>query len=144
MNSVDSGPGSRTENTAGLTQDALAFVAERHLASLTTLRADGTPHSVAIAFTYDADAGIARVITSGDSIKARNAARRGYATLTQVDGPRWLTLEGPARVCDDADAVRDAERRYVDRYRPPRVNPKRVVIEVTVTRAMGSVQQRSH
>lgn len=121
-----------------LNADALAFVTDRHLATLSTLRADGTPHTVAIAFTYDPATGLARVITSGDSQKARNAGRGGYAALTQVDGARWLTLEGPARVLTDAESVRDAEARYAVRYKPPRENPKRVVIEVTVTRVLGS------
>lgn len=125
-----------------LTSPALEFLTERHLATLSTLRADGTPHTVAIAFTYDSTTGIARVITSGDSQKARNAARGGYAALTQVDGARWLTIEGPARVLTDPPAVRDAEERYAVRYRPPRENPKRVVIEIEVTRVMGSSAMR--
>ncbi len=32
---------------------ALEFLTERHLASLTTLRADGSPHVVPVGFTYD-------------------------------------------------------------------------------------------
>ncbi|NMD54189.1 MULTISPECIES: PPOX class F420-dependent oxidoreductase [Tsukamurella] len=126
-----------------LNSDALAFVTERHLATLSTLRADGTPHTVAIAFTYDPATGLARVITSGDSQKARNAGRGGYAALTQVDGARWLTLEGPARVLTDGESVRDAEARYAVRYRQPRENPKRVVIEIDVTRVLGSSTLRS-
>ncbi|SHT34825.1 Uncharacterised protein [Mycobacteroides abscessus subsp. abscessus] len=38
----------------------------------------------------------------------------------------------------DKDAVRDAELRYAQRYRTPRVNPKRVVIEVKIERVLGS------
>lgn len=121
-----------------LNPDALAFVTDRYLATLSTLRADGTPHTVAIAFTYDPATGLARVITSGDSQKARNAGRGGYAALTQVDGARWLTLEGPARVLTDAESVHDAEARYAVRYKPPRENPKRVVIEIDVARILGS------
>ena len=34
--------------------------------------------------------------------------------------------------------VTDAEQRYAARYRIPRPNPQRVVIEVTVTRVLGS------
>ncbi|MCA4993291.1 PPOX class F420-dependent oxidoreductase [Tsukamurella tyrosinosolvens] len=126
-----------------LNPDALAFVTDRHLATLSTVRADGTPHTVAIAFTYDPATGLARVITSGDSQKARNAGRGGYAALTQVDGARWLTLEGPARVLADTDSVRDAEARYAVRYRQPRENPKRVVIEIDVTRVLGSSTLRA-
>ena len=53
----------------------LAFLTERHLATLTTLRADGSPHVVPVGFTYDPETRTARVITSGDSVKARNADR---------------------------------------------------------------------
>lgn len=124
--------------TADLSASALDFLAERHLASLTTLRSDGTPHSVAVGFTYDPDAGLARVITVDGSQKVRNVSRAGYAALTHVDGPRWLTLEGPAEVRRERDRVADAEARYADRYREPKVNPRRVVIEVRVERVMGS------
>ena len=37
-----------------------------------------------------------------------------------------------------ADDVRDAELRYAQRYRTPRVNPRRVVIEVRIERVLGS------
>ncbi len=121
-----------------LTPAAFDFAAERHLATLTTLRADGTPHVVAVGFTLDAEAGVARVITHGASQKARNAALSGYAALSQVDGARWLTVEGPARVVTDPASVVDAERRYARRYKEPRPNPHRVVIEVTVTRVLAS------
>jgi F420H(2)-dependent biliverdin reductase len=33
----------------------------------------------------------------------------------------------------------EAERRYAERYRPPRPNPDRVVIEITVTGLLGSL-----
>jgi PPOX class probable F420-dependent enzyme len=121
-----------------LTSDALAFLTERHLAMMTTLRADNSPHVVAVGFTFDPATHIARVITSGGSQKAVNAQRGGVAVLSQVDGARWLSLEGKSRVNTDADAVRDAERRYAQRYRTPRENPKRVVIEVQIQRVLGS------
>ena len=57
--------------------DVLAFLTERHLATLTTLRADGSPHVVPVGFTYDPETRLVRVITSGDSVKARNADRAG-------------------------------------------------------------------
>ena len=58
--------------------------------------------------------------------------------LSQVDGARWLSLEGRAAVLTDAHSVRDAELRYAQRYRTPRVNPRRVVIEVHIERVLGS------
>lgn len=122
---------------------ALEFLSEYHLATLTTLRAGGTPHVVAVGFTWDTDTGLARVITFEGSQKTRNVERGGYAAVSQVDGGRWLTLEGPARVARDRDAVTEGERRYAARYREPRPNPQRVVIEIAVERVMGSVVDRS-
>lgn len=124
--------------TTKLTNDALAFLTERHLAMLATLRSDNSPHVVAVGFTFDPTTHIARVITTGGSQKAVNADQRGVAVLSQVDGARWLSLEGKATVNGDLDAVRDAELRYAQRYRTPRENPKRVVIEVRVQRVLGS------
>jgi PPOX class probable F420-dependent enzyme len=124
--------------TTRLTNDALAFLTERHLAMLTTLRADGSPHVVAVGFTFDPKTHIARVITSGGAQKAVNAERGGVAVFSQVDGARWLSLEGRATVLTDAESVRDAELRYAQRYRTPRVNPRRVVIEAHIERVLGS------
>jgi PPOX class probable F420-dependent enzyme len=122
-----------------LSAEALTFLTERHLATLTTIQADGSPHVVPVGFTYEPATRLARVITSGDAVKARNAGRHGaVAALCQVDRARWLTLSGPMHVETAADAVADAERRYADRYRPPRVNPKRVVLVMEVERILGS------
>ncbi|QJY44658.1 pyridoxamine 5'-phosphate oxidase family protein [Pseudonocardia broussonetiae] len=113
------------------------FWTERHLCTLVTLRADGSPHVVPVGVTLDVEAGIARVICRGGSAKARNAAERGTAIVSQVDGGRWSTLEGTAVVRTDRESVGDAERRYAQRYRVPRENPERVVIEIAVSRVMG-------
>jgi PPOX class probable F420-dependent enzyme len=115
------------------------FLAERHLATLTTLRADGSPHVVPVGVTFDPDTRTARVITSGRSAKARHV-RQGQirVAVCQVDGRRWVTLEGTAVVRDDAASVAEAETRYAVRYRQPRENPERVVIEISVDRILGS------
>ncbi|HYN29895.1 MAG TPA: TIGR03618 family F420-dependent PPOX class oxidoreductase [Dermatophilaceae bacterium] len=131
----------RVALSVALSAAASAFVSERHLATLSTLRADGSPHVVPVGFTWDAEAGVARVIASRSSVKVRNAARGGRAVLCQVDGRRWLALEGVTRVREDPASVRDAEDRYAVRYRPPRPNPQRVVVEVVVDRVLGSVQR---
>jgi PPOX class probable F420-dependent enzyme len=125
-------------STARLTGDAITFLTERHLAMLTTLRRDNSPHVVAVGFTFDPTTNIARVITSDGTQKALNAERGQVGVLSQVDGARWLSLEGRASVNRDPDAVRDAEQRYSRRYRIPRENPKRVVIEVQIERILGS------
>ena len=119
--------------------DVIDFLTERHLATLTTLRRDGSPHVVPVGFTYEPQARIARVITSGDSVKAGNAARAGaFGALCQVDRGRWITLSGALRVDTDPAAVADAVRRYAQRYRQPRENPKRVVLIMEVTGLLGS------
>ncbi len=117
----------------------LDFLRERHLATLTTLRADGSPHVVAVGFTWDGDAGLARVITFAPSRKARNvaAAPGARAAVCQVDGRRWLTLEGPATVTAERSAVAEGVRRYAERYRPPKERSDRVVIEIAVDRVLS-------
>lgn len=118
---------------------ALTFLTERHLATLTTLRPDGSPHVVAVGFTWDNDAGVVRVITWETSKKARNLAERPgtRAAVCQVAGGRWLTLEGPATVTTDPVRCRDAERRYAERYREPKRREDRAVIEIEVDRILG-------
>jgi len=115
------------------------FWVERHLCTLTTLRADGSPHVVPVGATLDADAGLLRVTASRGSAKVRHVLAGGdRVAICQVDGARWSTVEGRAAVRDDLESVAEAERRYAERYRRPRPNPERVVIEVTITRVLGS------
>ncbi len=117
----------------------LDFLTERHLATLTTLHEDGSPHVVPVGVTFDAETRTARVITSGSSAKARHVrAGQHRVAICQVDGRRWLTLEGTAAVRDDAGSVADAVARYARRYRQPRENPARVVIEISVDRILGN------
>jgi PPOX class probable F420-dependent enzyme len=120
-----------------LPRPVLDFLAERHLATLTTLRTDGSPHVVAVGFTWDPEAHLVRVITSDGSVKVRNAERGGRAAVCQFDGRRWLTLEGTASVSRDPADVAEAVRRYAERYRPPRENPHRVVVRLAVDRVLG-------
>jgi F420H(2)-dependent biliverdin reductase len=125
--------------TADLTEPELEFLGERHLASLTTLRADGSPHVVAIAFSYDQTAGLVRIISSDDTQKVRNIERDPRAVVSQVDGRRWLTLEGVARVMRDGESVRLAVNAFEARYRPVRQNPRRIAIEIQIQRVVGRV-----
>ena len=122
---------------AELTPASIAFLAERHLATFTTLRRNGSPHAVPVGFTWDDEARVARVISSRGSAKVVQARAGRRASLTQVDGRRWLTLEGSTRVLEDAASVRDAEQRYAVRYRQPRPNPERVVVVLDVDRVLG-------
>ncbi|GAB4085119.1 TIGR03618 family F420-dependent PPOX class oxidoreductase [Myceligenerans cantabricum] len=126
-----------------LNPEQLVFVTERHLATLTTLRADGTPHVVPVAFTWDPDAGVVRITASRGSVKARNA--RGHApgaapraAVCQVDGGRWITLEGTVEVREDPDEIAAAVERYGKRYRVLGANPDRIVLRLTPDRVMAS------
>lgn len=123
-----------------LSDDALAFVRHRHLATLSTLHPDGSIHVVAVGFTYRD--GIARVITSGDSRKVANVLADGRASIAQVDGPRWLTLQGTATIARSPEEVQLGVDLYAERYRQPRVNPLRVVIVLEVERVLGSSGMR--
>jgi len=114
------------------------FWAERHLCTVSTIRRDGTVHSVPVGATYDPATGTARIITSGRSQKVRNIGHNAQIAICQIDGRRWSTLEGHATILTDAESVRDAEERYARRYKQPRPNPERVVIMVTVTRMLGT------
>ncbi|MET7330852.1 TIGR03618 family F420-dependent PPOX class oxidoreductase [Nonomuraea sp. NPDC005650] len=117
-----------------------AFWQERHLCTLSTTRPDGPPHVVPVGATLDLATGIARVITSGTSVKARLIGADGaLVALCQVDGRRWSTLEGRAVLRTEPEQVTDAEQRYAVRFKPPRPNPSRVVVEIQVTRVLGNV-----
>jgi F420H(2)-dependent biliverdin reductase len=117
--------------------EMLSFLTERHLATLTTLRADGSPHVVPVGFSFDREAGLVRIITFARSVKARNAARLSRAAVSQVDGGRWATLEGVSRLVDDPRSVALAVAGYAARYRQPGERADRVAIEIVVDKVMG-------
>lgn len=123
-----------------LSDDALAFVKERHLATLSTLSPDGSIHVVAVGFSYRD--GIARVITSGESRKVANLLADGRASISQVDSVRWLTLQGTATIERSPEEVQLGVDLYAERYRQPRVNPLRVVIALEVQKVLGSSGMR--
>ena len=108
--------------------DVEAFLQERHLATLTTLRPDGTPHVVAVGFTWDRERALVRVITNGTSRKVVHVrAGSPRAVVAQVDRARWLSLEGVPVVSDEPERVDEAVRRYALRYRQPAGNPRREI-----------------
>ncbi|KQV25873.1 pyridoxamine 5'-phosphate oxidase family protein [Yonghaparkia sp. Root332] len=123
-----------------LTDAGLAFVTERHLGTLATVDRDARTHAVPVGFTY-LD-GVVRVIGSRGSQKFVNARRSGRASVSSVDGARWISFEGPVRVLTDAESVARAVELYAARYRQPRPNPERAVLELTVERVLGSSGMR--
>lgn len=119
--------------------DVLTFLSEYHLATLTIVKGDGTPHVTAVGFTYQPETTTARVITWSDSWKAKHIARLGRApaAICTVDGGRWLTFSGTATVTNEAFAVAEGVRRYADRYRQPKERDDRVVVELSVDKIVG-------
>ena len=101
------------------------------------MRADGSPHVVPVGFGYDAEARIVRIISFAGSQKVVNALRGGRAAVSQVDGGRWLTLEGTVTATDDAERVAAAVAAYAARYREPSERTDRVAIEINVDRILG-------
>lgn len=127
-----------------LTPEQHVFVTERHLATLTTLRADGSPHVVPVGFTWDPEEGVLRITTRDGSTKVRNVERGAGRTtgarvaVCQVEGGRWLTFEGTMVVSRDPDEIADAMRRYAVRFRHLEPDPRRIVLRLAVDRVLGS------
>ena len=116
----------------------LEFWTERHLCTLTTLRADGRPHVIPVGVALDVEESCAWVITNGTSRKAHQAAADPRVAACQVDGARWSTIEGTARVLTDEASVQRAVDRYAARYRTPKPNPLRVALRIEVDRFLVS------
>ena len=124
-----------------LTTEMKQFVTERHLASLTLVTPEGRPHVTRVGFTWDEDQKLVRVITWAGSMKSKILTRAGTplrAAVSQVDGGRWITLEGKAIVTDDMERCLEGTRRYAQRYSEPKDRgDDRRVIELSVERIMG-------
>ena len=127
---------------AEIDETAAEFLRERHLASLTIVETDGRPHVTPVGFTWDEVSGLVRIITRATSHKARLLERTPglVAAVCQVDGARWLTLEGRAVVSADPRRCATGVEMYTRRYRSPaELGPDRRVIEINVSRWMGRV-----
>jgi PPOX class probable F420-dependent enzyme len=127
--------------TTRITDEALGFVDDRHLAILSTMSRTGSIHAVAVGFTLHE--GVVRIITTDGSQKVRNVERDPRATVAQVDGPRWISFVGTAVIEREREAITLAENLYAARYRQPRPNPARVVIRLTVDQVLGSSGMRA-
>ena len=126
-------------NPQNLSQEVLSFLDERHLASLTLLRPDGSPHVTAVGFTWDQDSQLVRVITWAGSMKSKVLEQQpnSRAVVCQIDGGRWLSLEGTAVVTSDEARCKEGTERYANRYRIPQDRQDRTVIEISVDQILG-------
>ena len=95
-----------------------AFVAaEPRPAVLATTRADGRPHAAPV--WVDLDEGAVWFNTGAETVKGRNLARSGVATLcVQDDRPpfSFVVIEGTVELIDDVDLVRRWAARLGGRY----------------------------
>ena len=125
-----------------LPPEALEFLGERHLATLSIPRQGRSPHVTPVGFTWDDNTATARVITFADAQKVKlvQKAEPAMVSLCQVDGGRWLALEGQAQVHSDQERCSEGVRRYAERYRPPKERgATRRVIEISVQRVSGRI-----
>jgi len=123
-----------------LTETMERFLAGNHVATLITLRRDGSPHAAPVRFTWDSSAGLVRVMTTASRRKARNVAAGpgSRAAVCQVAGFQWVTLEGSAVLSHDPARVAEGVHRYRQRYSSPPPNPPGlVVIEIAVDRVLS-------
>ena len=75
--------------------------------------------------------------TASDRTTPRKVPTTQRAAVCQVDGGRWLSLEGPVGLVTDPDGVRAGVEGYAARYRQPKERNDRVVIEIAVERILG-------
>ncbi len=87
------------------------------LATLGTVRTDGSPHLVPVKAMRDGARFL--VLTRGETLKVRNVAATGRASLSEHTSTVWATVEGPARVSDDRELFAHARAAYLRRYGRP-------------------------
>jgi len=96
----------------------MAFlVAAARPAVLATTRADGRPHAAPV--WIDVDQGAVWFNTGAETVKGRNLARSGVATIcVQDDRPpfSFVVVEGTVELIDDLDLVRAWAARLGGRY----------------------------
>ena len=120
-----------------------AFIREPRVAVLSTVDAKGRAHAVPVWFLWRD--GAFRIITDRGSQKHRNAVRTGRAALSIVDGPKYVTAEGPVTVLDPItldDRLElhvhfrgeDAARKVVENNRHEHM----VILQITPERWLGS------
>lgn len=133
----------QTIDLAAVSSDAQSFLQEFLVGLLTTTRPNGHLHVAAVGFTYDLDLRQAWLIAPRSSVKVRNIAAGSRAVVAQVDGSRWLSLEGRARVVDSPEGVAEAHRRYRLRYPGHgEPDPNRVGIVIDVESMVGIAMRR--
>jgi PPOX class probable F420-dependent enzyme len=122
-----------------LSEQQESFLREAHLAVVTTLRADGSPHSTVV--WIDGDAGDALFNTARGRAKERHLLGDPRVSVTVVDGSdfhRWLTVEGRATLVDEGapEHIDALAVRYMgpEAQRISSLGERRVIVRVPADR----------
>jgi F420H(2)-dependent biliverdin reductase len=124
-------------------ESVLAFLQQRCFASLTTTRPDGRLHAALVGFTYVPETAEAFLILRGTGVKQANlraADGPSPVVICQVDGGKWVSLEGTLTVHDTDEMRSTALAHYRQRYGDGvAADPTRLAGVLQVTRMYGFV-----
>jgi len=129
---------------ARLSDAQRAFVQDNpFVGTVTTLRADGSPHSTVVWVDTDGD-DVVRFNTPAGSLKQRHLTRDPRLSLVVIDPQemyRWVGVTGTAAITEEgADAHIDAlAKTYLgaDTYPFRRPGEQRLTVRVTIDRVDG-------
>jgi PPOX class probable F420-dependent enzyme len=125
------------------------FLKDNHLAVMTTLRPDGSPHSVMVGVGL-VDG---RLWSSGtqDRVRTKHLRKDNRATLLLLnrDNPwSWISIDSHVTILDGPDAVDRNQALYevitggppenLEEYRQAMVDERRLIHEFSIDRTYGS------
>jgi PPOX class probable F420-dependent enzyme len=125
------------------------FLKDNHLAVMTTLRPDGSPHSVMVGVGL-VDG---RLWSSGtqDRVRTKHLRKDNRASLLLLnrDNPwSWISIDSHVTVLDGPDAVDRNQALYevitggppenLEEYRQAMVDERRLIYEFSIDRTYGS------
>ena len=128
---------------ARLSDAQRAFIQDNpFVGTVTTLRADGSPHSTVVWVDTDGDA--VRFNTARHRVKAKHVLRDARVSVTVIDPQdqfRWVGVTGTAELIDEgADAHIDTlAKKYLgaDSYPFRNAEEQRVTVRITVDKVDG-------
>jgi len=128
---------------AQLSEAQRAFVQDNpFVGTVTTLRADGSPHSTVVWVDTDGDA--VRFNTARGRAKERHILRDPRVSVAVVDPHdafRWVAVTGTAELVDDGadDHIDRLAKKYLgaDSYPFRNAAEQRVIVRITVDRVDG-------
>ncbi|HEY4388393.1 MAG TPA: PPOX class F420-dependent oxidoreductase [Ktedonobacteraceae bacterium] len=101
--------------TTILSDKALAFLKEEHVAILSTINKDGTSQLTVMWYVLEDDGTIV-MNTQVHLQKMKNLRRDARVAFCIEDGVRYLSINGTVELNDDSEVVRKDLRNLVDRY----------------------------